>query len=293
MTKSEEPEKHNSNLPTRRRFIQAVGASSFPIVVGNAKADETDVPHHTGETSGSIKVTEEDGMEKNEAEKRASQIARKYDGVNPREIVPSSIDPGEVRPTGSSIPSRWNLTHVRSYDNNPPGRIYSNQTGVLLAETNHMLTLYEGNETDNRGRRVYFFWHWSQCEGVSNYRVQTEHMRNHVDLRNNNHILSDFAPSSPLTVEGRTYNIGLSVGYKGVSMGVSTEYTLGGGEIKAETSRTRTGRGGEFSIEFKGCNDGTTNLNGASVVYSDSSIWRSHARFNYRAAVNTTLNCFL
>ena len=164
----------------------------------------------------------------------ADRMRKKYGQDKTGAILPGSDELSQsVSTMSGSNPDKQNVTLINGW--NGGGKMYS-QIGEHLANSNHLITLYKGKKTDGQGRNYYLFWHWSQTEDVSSaFTVKTEYMRNHLNLTNNSDVLHNFSPASPLTVKGHDYNIHVGATHKGVTMGISTIYTHGGGKVQPET----------------------------------------------------------
>lgn len=244
-------------------------------------------PENTGSASSQVELSMDNAMSRQEFDQYKSEMARKYGD----EVV-SQMDPGaagdEVSTNQAAVDTQ-NLTWEASWNDE-----FDVEAGIgKLLETDHALTLYSGDETDNNGRRLYFFWQWSQSNAIdASYRTQTDTLRNHVSLTDSSDKLTDFDPATPQDVNGKWVDVGLSVGYGGITMGLNGQTYVKNGTVKPETGKVDTGSGGQYSVIFEGCQKGTTGLNGVIEARTDGWIFSSQVDWNLYASGTTVFNCW-
>lgn len=276
----------NENTVNRRKFLSSAGAATIGFT-GLSAAKKNQGRAMSGSETRSLSLSKSNSMSESERDSYISEMEEKYGAERVGNIFPDKSSDGGLS-TMDNSPDTTNLTWEDSW--NRDFNVYSDQTGVKLAVTDHAVTLYSGNETDNNDRTIYFLWHWSQSEAVdgTGYYAQTSFVRNHVELNRSGHKLTDFDPSSVKDVDGRKHDIGLNVGYNGITMGINGEVYLKNGAIKPETGKIDTGGAGQASYIFEGCQDGTTGLNGVTEVRGYDFINKSEGDANWNLYVKAT-----
>lgn len=264
---SNSPNKGKGRI-NRRKILRRTGAGllgggllSSTATANGGKSDQVD-PEESGAGKGSsMTLTESNSLDRNEYGQYLQRMRDKYGdmaaGITPRnlnreiELVPQQ-----------QTPTTTNLTWENAWNDE-----YGLSAGCCgeIAYTDHALTLYSGEAEDNNGRTIYILWQWSQSEAYSptGYTASTTTLRNHANFTSSDVIVSGFNPSSTKDKNGRTYDVGINVGYGGITMGLNGEVYLSSGSFGPDTGKVDTGRGGEYAVEFNGCQAGITGVNGA------------------------------
>lgn len=275
----------------RRKILKHTGTGLFAsslfssaAAATGARANQSNNKQTGAGKGSSMTLTKSNSMSRSEFDDYVQRMHQKYGdmaaGITPRNLShDSNISPQQ------QAPNTTNLTYERAW--NDEFNISVGCCGTI-AKTDHALTLYSGQKTDNNGRTIYILWQWSQSKasgGLNEGRTDT--VRNHVNFTSNDIKLAGFDPDSPRDVNGRTYNIGLTVGYGGVTMGINGSTYLKSGVIKPETGKVDTGSSGQYSVLFEGCQGDITGVNGAIDARSHNSIFGGDIDWNVYVHANT------
>lgn len=288
MTDANDTIDRRSVLKKSSVLMTAAGLGS----VGTAAAEKPDEQHRqpprqSGTEESHIELSMDNALTRNEFDKYKSEMAEKHGAEAVRQMDPGTVDEGGISTNQESVDTQ-NLTWEASW--NEDFDVHG-QLGKLL-KTDHALTLYSGDERDNNGRKLFFFWQWSSSSGANSwYRTQTSKMHNHVSLTDYDDKLTNFEPSSPIDVNGEWIDVGLNVGYGGVTMGVNGETYVKGGTIKPKTGKVDTGAAGQYAVAFNGCQKGTTGLNGIIEARTDGWILKSQVDWNLKVKGTSIRNC--
>lgn len=130
------------------------------------------------------------------------------------------------------------------------------RTGLLLARTDHYLTLYEVDERDPSGRRIYLWkaLDYSEARDGWWYSATTDYMDSRLDCRTDALDLVQFRPERRIEFGNGDERLELSVGP------ATVESVLGGssGYEGPDPSRIEYGLGGQYAYEVGGRIGGLT-----------------------------------
>jgi hypothetical protein len=271
--------------------LAAAGLGSVGTVAAGAPDDDDErrrQPEQSGSERSSVELSMDNAMSRSEFDQYKTEMAEKYGDEVVLQMDPGAEVDGDVSADQAAVDTQ-NLTWEASW--NDEFDVHAD-IGKLL-ETDHALTLYSGEETDNNGRQLFFFWQWSSSNAIDAwYRTQTDKMHNHLSLTDSDDKLTDFEPASPSDVNGEWVDVGLNVGYGGVTMGLNGETYVKNGTIKPKTGKVDTGGAGQYAVAFDGCQKGTTGLNGVVEARTDGWILDSQVDWNLWAHGTTVMNCW-
>ncbi|RBI59460.1 hypothetical protein DMJ13_22900 [halophilic archaeon] len=173
-----------------------------------------------------------------------------------------------------------NVTRERSWEMHY--NVYSDQTGVKLADTDHFLNLYKANNTDANGNVVYFFESLNYSDDVDSwYNSSTRYMDNYVNLTTSKDDLHRIRPNQTVYVGGGgSTHFELSVG----PATVGTTFSSNGGQLSPDGNRLSFGPNGEFAAELTGNIQGTASMSTLMDVRSTTGYWSRNWKTNVRAS---------
>ncbi|USZ68821.1 hypothetical protein NGM10_03575 [Halorussus salilacus] len=269
----------NDKLPSSRRNVikSIVGSATLLGVAGSAQAAQSDTKSETkaGAASKTTRLTDENALSRSQVEKEVQRLSEKYGDEAAQNVLAGPVDTetgkfGEdvVSVSGSGPDNTTNLNYLKSW--NQEYKVQGGTPERLLLTTDHFLSVYKSNDTDDQGRYRYFYWHWSQTETNSDYWHDETHLqfiRNRLNIRSNDEEVTKISPSSTSDLNGRQKSVGVTVGYGGAEFGISGEVYVKDATFGPETGGVEKGPAGEFSAYLDANNtQGRQSLNATTVT---------------------------
>lgn len=200
------------------------------------------------------------GLSKAEHEAYNARMREKY-GEEAALVAPMTTSSGDGG--ADKEPSRKeNLTYLNAWTEHLEAK---DGSGDTMVESDNKIALYESDTEDEQGRKHYFYWHWTsgQSRDQGSYVGNLWNMWNRVRLESGNEMMQ-YAPDRDLTMNGKTYTVGLSAEYKGVGVSIEGDFTLNQDKVRPHPDHTAVGDNGEFASQWIGDYEGTQGFIGSS-----------------------------
>lgn len=241
----------------RRTVLRAVAASasigSIGIVSGEGQSQEAGSEDNRELTRGlSGRNSRETELTFKNSSPKESYLALKKER---QERLSENGDGRHL--TYSPIGDKEHLEYVDHWEHE-----YDVEDWGTIAETDHTMTLLEvvddnGNRvTDNDGRYVYVFEHYSKSDGVHHWWAgdpKTTYIDSHLDISNNAVELAGRDPKTTETIDGAYVSIGINGSAGPIGFGISGETYVDNGQIGP--GEYSPGGAGEYSVRFSGCSE--------------------------------------
>lgn len=302
---------NNNSGKSRRAVLSSIG--SIGVLSTTVGADQSDraeeerqarramrQPTRGGEPlvaedSGSMKLDPDDALSDRELDEQLESARAEYGEREAVAMAPPHKQPSLSKETEegtvqiqSADPDQID---VRNFDEihtwKDTETVYASETGAYMGKVKQMATVYEGQETTDSGENIYAIWHMMRAEDRSKWlSVKTTDLSNGVDLPYG-YSLHSYDPHETID-HGSGIDIGLE--WDNGTLFIEDTFTLGDGEV-APSFGTTTGNGGEFAVEFDGCNKGTTLINGLCMITSDRDFSEYLFDWNWSYRMTTTTYC--
>lgn len=302
---------NNNSEKSRRAVLSSIG--SIGVLSTTVGADQSDraeeerqarramrQPNRGGEPlvaedSGSMKLDPDDALSDRELDEQLESARAEYGEREAVAMAPphkqSSLSKETEEGTVQIQSADPDQIDVRNFDEihtwKDTKTVYASETGAYMGKVKQMATVYEGQETTDSGENIYAIWHMMRAEDRSKWlSVKTTDLSNGVDLPYG-YSLHSYDPHETID-HGSGIDIGLE--WDNGTLFIEDTFTLGDGEV-APSFGTTTGNGGEFAVEFDGCNKGTTLINGLCMITSDRDFSEYLFDWNWSYRMTTTTYC--
>jgi len=278
---------------TKRSFLAGAGAGLAGLdVVGRLAGSPA--PEMAGAAAGRTEVSPATAMSPAEVSAAYDRLREQYGPEAARRTFPleaaergggsadrQRTDPGQSGTGGFRIettdaptngPGSGFLENVRLVDSwHHAYDVHADWTGVLLAETDHFLNLYEADSRDALGKRILIWRSHNYSEAADEwwYSATTDRIDAHLDAGIDELEVVQFQPSTKVSFDGSDSWMEISAG----PARVGTEFGADEGYQQPDPDRIQFGRGGEFAYEVGGRIPGLTT--GSMIVDTRTeSAWR-------------------